>query len=244
MVTINCKECGKRISGAGKNYCSTSCASRVKARIKHKESVDNYNYNPSICKFCNNTIKLNDNENVRDARVKKFCNSVCSAKYNNYKFRKGLKYKTSSFDKRCIVCDKKLNKQSKKFCGPVCNHIYNYYDHIDKWRMGYKLTGNKITGQLSPYIRLFMLVKAQHKCQQCSWTGINPFTNKICLEVHHIDGDWRNNKEENLIVLCPNCHSMTETYRNSSKKGGGRPTKYFVKKESLDAVSPEKDSPS
>lgn len=26
------------------------------------------------------------------------------------------------------------------------------------------------------------------------------------LEVHHRDGDWRNNQSENLVVLCPPCH--------------------------------------
>ena len=28
-----------------------------------------------------------------------------------------------------------------------------------------------------------------------------------------------NNKEENLQVLCPNCHSLTETYKSHNKEG-------------------------
>ncbi|MCX5013731.1 HNH endonuclease [Streptomyces sp. NBC_00555] len=37
------------------------------------------------------------------------------------------------------------------------------------------------------------------------------------LEVDHIDGDWRNNLPENLRLLCPNCHSTTDSYRGRGK---------------------------
>lgn len=42
----------------------------------------------------------------------------------------------------------------------------------------------------------------------------------INLEVHHIDGDRTNDVQENLILLCPNCHSYTANFRskNNSKK--------------------------
>ena len=37
----------------------------------------------------------------------------------------------------------------------------------------------------------------------------------LTLEVEHKDGNHDNNKEENLQLLCPNCHSITATYRHS-----------------------------
>lgn len=42
------------------------------------------------------------------------------------------------------------------------------------------------------------------------------------LEVEHIDGDSTNNKEYNLTLLCPNCHSLTKTYRGLNKGNGTR----------------------
>lgn len=49
-----------------------------------------------------------------------------------------------------------------------------------------------------------------HKCENC---GLEKWLDQpINLEVHHIDGDRSNNSLENLQLLCPNCHSYTETY--------------------------------
>jgi hypothetical protein len=50
-----------------------------------------------------------------------------------------------------------------------------------------------------------------YKCESCGlaeWLD-----NPIILELHHIDGNTNNNVDENLILLCPNCHSFTENWR-------------------------------
>ena len=57
---------------------------------------------------------------------------------------------------------------------------------------------------------------------------INHITGNSPLEVHHIDGDYTNNDEDNLELLCPNCHSLTNTYKNALNHNGrqGR-NKYY-----------------
>lgn len=52
------------------------------------------------------------------------------------------------------------------------------------------------------------------KCENCHndlWMGV-----PIPLELDHIDGNGNNNSRENLKILCPNCHALTETYRGKN----------------------------
>jgi len=52
-------------------------------------------------------------------------------------------------------------------------------------------------------------------CDECfltEWRGI-----KLSLHLDHIDGDNSNNELSNLRFLCPNCHSLTETYCGKNK---------------------------
>ena len=54
------------------------------------------------------------------------------------------------------------------------------------------------------------------KCECC---GIDTWLNQpINLEIHHINGDRKDNRLENLQLLCPNCHSYTENWRGRKTK--------------------------
>lgn len=56
----------------------------------------------------------------------------------------------------------------------------------------------------------------EQKCYRCGltyWLG-----KEISLELEHINGDRFDNRIENLTILCPNCHSLTPTYRGRKKK--------------------------
>lgn len=57
-----------------------------------------------------------------------------------------------------------------------------------------------------------------HKCERCN--NSHWLDEIITLELEHIDGDRLNNTRENLLLLCPNCHSLTITWRgrNANKE--------------------------
>ncbi|MBQ8100756.1 MAG: HNH endonuclease [Paludibacteraceae bacterium] len=39
--------------------------------------------------------------------------------------------------------------------------------------------------------------------------------------MHHINGNTSDNRLENLMILCPTCHALTENYRGLNKSATG-----------------------
>ena len=98
-----------------------------------------------------------------------------------------------------------------------------------------KMENNEVTGmrgeyQLSSYIKNYIFEKYNNKCARCGWNKLNPYTQNIPLEVEHIDGNYKNNTEDNLILLCPNCHSLTSTYKGANLNRGRNSRKKYSKR--------------
>lgn len=122
--------------------------------------------------------------------------------------------------KYCINCNKEIPKRNK-FCSTDCQKEYEYKQYINDWKIG-KRDGMRGEYQLSMHVKTYVLRKYNYLCAKCGWGERNPFTNNIPLEIDHIDGNYMNNKEENLIALCPNCHSLTSTYKGANLNRGRR----------------------
>lgn len=64
----------------------------------------------------------------------------------------------------------------------------------------------------------------QWKCEKCGnegvWEG-----EELVLELHHINGNHYDNRLENLQILCPNCHSQTDNFRNKNSLKVVKPQK-------------------
>ncbi|MFJ5263570.1 HNH endonuclease signature motif containing protein [Streptomyces sp. NPDC088387] len=78
-----------------------------------------------------------------------------------------------------------------------------------------------------PSSRLKRAMRELGAVERCALCGTEPTWQgkPLPLEVDHIDADWRNNRIKNLRLLCPNCHSTTDSYRGRGKGrvSGGTP---------------------
>jgi len=115
----------------------------------------------------------------------------------------------------CIDCRSSISSMSAKIGADK-----KYEQYIDKWKRGLE-SAMKGSNQISNHIRRYLFDKFNNQCSKCGWGEVNPYTHKIPLEVEHKDGDHTNNTEDNLELLCPNCHSLTPTYKGANK-GNGR----------------------
>lgn len=127
----------------------------------------------------------------------------------------------------CLNCNQKISSKNK-FCSNKCQKEYEYKKYIKRWKNN-EVSGMRGKYQISMYIKTYLFEKYNNKCARCGWGKVNPYTKNIPLEVEHIDGNYQNNSEENLILLCPNCHSLTETYKGANINHGRKQRRKYNK---------------
>jgi hypothetical protein len=95
----------------------------------------------------------------------------------------------------CLVCQKPiLSGLNKKTCSRSC---------ANKLRTGIKYKLNRPKDMVKTYHQLKIRLISQRgtKCEKCGYSKTE------ILEIHHKDRNRNNNNLNNLILICPNCHS-------------------------------------
>jgi hypothetical protein len=123
--------------------------------------------------------------------------------------------------KACVNCLNLLKNTQLKYCSNKCQQEFQYKNFITNWKKKSLPRAKVNTKNVSKYLKRYLMEKLQGRCSECGWNKVHPITNKLSLEVDHIDGNSGNNDEDNLRILCPNCHSLTVNYKNLNK-GRGR----------------------
>lgn len=128
--------------------------------------------------------------------------------------------------KVCPFCGNGYFGRTKKFCSMECflNHRKaQKHSVISMWWDATADTPFDTSIYDLRHLRAFLIDK-YGACWQCGWDKRNPKTRLLPLELEHKDGDCENNRKSNLELLCPNCHSLTPTYRSlnwgNSKRTG------------------------
>lgn len=148
------------------------------------------------CKNCN-----------KETNNSSFCTSSCSATFNNkQKVKKNRDY-------HCIMCNKLCQHSFSKqnlFCSNICHAEYTF---LNKTKI--LIEEGKIDSPKT--LKNYLLKTRDCKCEICHtdnmWNNL-----PLMLQLDHIDGNSDNNFPINLRLICPNCHSQTDTFAGKSGK--------------------------
>lgn len=149
----------------------------------------------------------------------KYCSRECKNKSNTIKIKARCAICGELFEHISSRCNKakycsrrcyhrsQINRGSAEY---ICKHCGNSFQDSPSKKRIYCSKGcvNKAEkAQFKPKystVRKKMLNLGKiEKCEMCSYNAVPEI-----LGVHHKDGDRHNNILENLIVVCPMCHSL------------------------------------
>jgi len=232
-LTFRCKVCGKNFTSKGSYafYCSPKC--EYKGGHKHRGK----------CIECGK-------EFYSRLKRQKLCSVLCSCRHSARK-------KIKRTEVRCLKCGKKFWKHNyrlnvkKHFCSVECKRNYNNKKikkceyckkEFEYWpsRSGIKnkvrfcsvkcrgkgkyIKRKYLSGTPKSHDRRRAIEEYGDKCELCGWNEI--------VEAHHIDGNRINHNIENLCILCPNHHTLTEEkYKNNPNYINPEKLKELIKNE-------------
>ena len=163
-----------------------------KTKLYWNKVKEEYNLSPNKCSFCKIPLEYSKRNN-------KFCSRKCFSLNEKELFNVHSKY--------CLMCNNELDGSGKKYCSIQCQQDYQNKQKVE----------NGIASIKS--LKTYLIKTNGYICNGC---GISEWRKKkIVLELEHKDGNSENNLLSNLELLCPNCHSQTDTYK-AKNKGNGR----------------------
>lgn len=110
------------------------------------------------------------------------------------------KVKKNRLQSKCQICQKLIlspKSRVKKFCSNTCRH--EVLKSLAKQRSITRSTWGQWKNRKSAKL---WFVTTYNGCMKCGYNSVPEI-----LELHHIDRNDKNNNKNNLMLLCPNCHS-------------------------------------
>jgi hypothetical protein len=131
----------------------------------------------------------------------------------------------------CLYFGDDLERSESKYCSNKCQTDHQYAVCIRNWKADTEEGRRRMaTKNISRHLKRYLIEIGGEKCSICGWSERHPITQRVPLEVDHADGDATNNKESNLRIICPNCHSLTMHFRNLNRTRGRQWRNQYMQK--------------
>ena len=216
LISLECEECGSsftqsknQIQGHMTKYinffCSKTCSGKHNARNKKEGNLIK-------CQVCSKVVYKQKHDVASGKSL--FCSRRCA---------NTIRVMTEETKEKIRIKNKSWIKNLKE------NEPLKYMEYCEKQREG-SLKSNKDRSKkikalydAKPWEKLGKDAKRRrvfdeqnYKCTRC---GLFEWHEKpITLELEHKDGNHMNDERDNLEALCPNCHSLTDTWRGKNKR--------------------------
>lgn len=162
--------------------------------IMRRKRREVYALNVNSCLFCGAELPY-------ELRHNKFCNSSCSASYNNSRRVKSSHH--------CLNCGTETS--NNKYCSIRCQAEVTKNFKRQQIEQGLVKTPQTVKAHL--------IDMRGRRCEIC---GIVVWNNEpVPLVLDHIDGNSENWKLNNLRLICHNCDALLPTFTGRNR-GNGR----------------------
>lgn len=147
---------------------------------------------------------------------RKYCCQSCAATHT----QTGRKSHNKKIHRVCR-CGAEIQQTYNRYCSEDCQRQAvreNKTEAMQAWLSGgdCPLLGSKSIAALLKQLRGV-------ECEKCGWGEKHPITLSAPTQVEHKDGNSKNNSYSNLVILCPNCHSLTPTFGSLNRGKSTRP---------------------
>lgn len=182
-------------------------------------------------RFCSNACHIKGTQEQRSAKLRKprgicpvcgkqdvmrgaiNCSRVCSDILRN------VRHDASP----CRRCGSTERKNGKNKTGVYCSWFCYNEDRYQKngsfatWMTGWQsgeISGTKPDGRPDWRVRQALVLLRGQRCEECGWNKVNPLRKRVPLHLDHITGNRSKNRPDEVRLLCPNCHSLTNNYQH------------------------------